>query len=227
MSGNVEEALADAVFRELEDGLLGAAQHLLGFVGVLDGLGDGVLRNVDQAAQQRLVADDANVMLDRRPLGYAVDQRREIRDAADGFDLFAPVKLFDQRDHVDRAAGLLQIAHAGVNAAMRVQREVVAGEMFGSLIVERVVEQDGAQDRPLRFHADGKSALETVIGGCHRSSIHLDIEREAWSMSNGVNAATKPISFEKLWAAVQDEIALQICRHSRTACVSLEFCGSS
>ena len=102
--GDVQKSLANAVFGELEDRLLGASQDFFGFVGVLDGFGDGVLRDVDQAAQQRLVADDADVVLDARPLGNAVDQRREISHAADGFDLFAAVEFLDQRDHVDRAA---------------------------------------------------------------------------------------------------------------------------
>ena len=60
---DVLKSLADAVLGELQDRLLGPAEDLLGFVGVLDGLGDGVLRDVDQPAQQRLVADDANVVL--------------------------------------------------------------------------------------------------------------------------------------------------------------------
>ena len=126
MAGMFEKPLSNAVFGELEDGLLGASQNFFGFVGVLDGFGDGVLGDVDQAAQQRLVAHDADVVLDRWPLGNAVDQRRQIRDAADGLDFFAAVELLDQRDHVHRPAGLLQIAHARVNAAMRVEREVVA-----------------------------------------------------------------------------------------------------
>ncbi len=164
---DVQESLANAVLGELEDRLLGAAEDLFGFVGVLDGFGDGVLRDVDQPAQQRLVADDADVVLNVRPLGNAVDERRKISHAADGFDLFAAVQFLGQRDHVDRPAGLLQLAHARIDAAMRVEREIVAGEMFGGLVVEGVVEQDGAEDRALGFHADGKSALETVVGGGH------------------------------------------------------------
>ena len=168
MAGDVEKPLSNAVFGELEDGLLGASQNFFGFVGVLDGFGDGVLGDVDQAAQQCLVAHDADVVLDAGALGDAVDQRRQIRDAADGLDFFAAVEFLDQRDHVDWAAGLLQIAHAGINAAMRVKREIVGREVFGGLIVERVVEQDRAQDRALGFHADRKSAFQTVIGGGHR-----------------------------------------------------------
>ena len=143
---DVHESLSNAVLRELEDGLLGASQHLLGFVGMLDGLGDGVLRQVDEAAQQRLVAHDAHVVLDRGPVGHAIDQRRQIRNPADGFHFFAAVEFLDQRDHVHRTAALLQIAHARINTAMRVQRKVVRREIFSGLIVERVVEQDRAQD---------------------------------------------------------------------------------
>ncbi len=160
--------MPDAVLGELEDGLLGAAQHLLGFVGVVDGFGDGALRDVDEPAQQRLVAHDANVVLDGGPLGNAVNQRRQIRDAADGLHFLAAVQFFDQRDHVHRAAALLQVAHARINAAMRVEREVVRGEVLGGLVVERVVEQDRAQDGALRLHAYGKSAFQTVVGGRHR-----------------------------------------------------------
>ena len=165
--GNVLEALPDAVLRELEDRLLGAVDDLFGFVGMLDGFGDGVLRDVDQPAQQRLVAHDANVVLDARPVGHAVDERRKIRDAADGLDLFAPVKLLGQRDHVHRPAHALQVGHAPEDAAMRVEREVV-GLQLRSLVVEPVVEQDGAEYRALSIDAGGKPAFQTVVGGRHR-----------------------------------------------------------
>ena len=133
---NVQEPLSNAVVRELEDGLLGPTQHLFGFVGVLDGLGDSVLRQVDQAAQQRLVAHDAHVVLDRRPVGHAIDQRRQIRNPADGLHFFVAIKFLDQRDHVHRTARLLQVAHARINAAVCVQRKMVGNEIFGGLIVE-------------------------------------------------------------------------------------------
>jgi len=93
------------------------------------------------------------------PLGNSVDERREIRHTANRFYLFAAVEFLDQRDHVDRASGFLQIAHARINPAMRVEREIIGSEMLGGLVVERVVEQDCAQDRALGFHADGKSAF--------------------------------------------------------------------
>ena len=81
--------------------------------------------SVDQPAQQRLVAHDAHVVLDRGALGNAVNQRRQIRHAADRLHFLAAVQLLDQRDHVHRPAALLQVAHARINAAMRVEREVV------------------------------------------------------------------------------------------------------
>ena len=105
--GDVSKALAETALGELEDALLGAVDDLFGFVGVLDGFGDGVLRDVDEATQLRLVAHDAHVVLDRGALGEAVDERREIGDAADGFDLLAAVELLGEGDHVNRAACVL------------------------------------------------------------------------------------------------------------------------
>ena len=134
---------------------------------MLDGFGDGGLRDVDESAQQRLVAHDANVVLDAGPLRNAVDQRRQVRDAADGLDFLAAVELFGERDHVNRASGVLQIAHAREDAAMSVEREVVGLEL-GRLIEDQVVEQDRAENGALGFNGGGKSALETVcVGGRH------------------------------------------------------------
>ena len=132
--------------------------------------GDGELRDVDEAAQQRLVADDANVVLDAGAVGNAVDERGEVGDSADGFDLFAAVEFLGEGDHVDGAAHGLQVAHAGEDAAMRVEREVVGLE-FGGLVEEQAVEQDGAEDGALGFDAGGKSAFESVVGGRHREVI--------------------------------------------------------
>ena len=158
--GNVGEALAETVLGELEDALLGAVDDLFGFVGVVDGFGDGVLRDVDEAAQLRLVAHDADVVLDAGALGNAVDERRQIGDAADGFDLFAAVELLGEGDHVNRAAGVLQVAHAGEDAAMRVEREVVGLEYSG-LVEEQTLHQDGAEDGALGVDAGGKTAFQS------------------------------------------------------------------
>ncbi len=150
MEGMSLKPCPETVLGELEDALLGAIDDLFGFVGVVDGLGDGELRDVDESAQQRLVAHDADVVLDAGAVGNAVDERRQVGDAADRFDLFAAIELLGERDHVNRAAGVLQIAHAGEDAAMRVEREVVGLE-FGGLIVEQAVEQDRAEDGALGF----------------------------------------------------------------------------
>ena len=101
-----------------------------------------------------------------RALGQAVDERGEIGDAADGFDLFAAVELLGEGDHVNRAACVLQVAHAGEDAAVRVEREVVGLE-FGSLVEEQSLHQDGAEDGALSVDAGRKTAFQTVIGGGH------------------------------------------------------------
>ena len=164
---DVHESLSNAVLGEPEDSLLSPPQHLFRFVRMLDRFSDGALRDIDEPAQQRLVAHNADVMLDARPLGDAVDQRRQIGDTTNRLNFFAPVQLLDQRDHVHRTSALLQVAHPRINAAMRVQREVVSGEVLRSLIVERIVQQNCAQDGALRLHAYGQPALQTVIGSRH------------------------------------------------------------
>ena len=164
---NVGEALAETVLGELEDALLGAVDDLFGFVGVVDGFGDGQLRDVDEAAQQRFVTNDADVVLDAGPVGNAVDERREVRNAADCLDLLAAIELLGKGDHVNRAASLLQIAHAREDAAMGVEREVV-GLKFGGLIVQHVVEQDRAEDGALGFKCSREAAFQIVFGGRHR-----------------------------------------------------------
>ncbi len=164
--GDVGEALAKAVFGEGEDALLGDVDDVFGVFGVLDGLSDGVLGDGDEAAQHGLVAHDAHVVLDGGTLGHAVNERGEVCDAADGFDLFAAVELFGEGDHVDGTAGVLQVAHAGEDAAVSVEGEVV-GREFGGLVEDEAVEQNGAENGALGFKAGRKSALEAVVGGGH------------------------------------------------------------
>src|ERR1035437_481777 len=86
---------------------------------------------------------------------------------------------------------------------MRVQRKVVRREIFSGLIVERVVQQDRAQDRALGLHADGQAAFQAVVGGCHLSLHQFSQEVRVLAMPNEVRCRTrKQISFEKLCEVV-------------------------
>ena len=146
-------------------------------VGLFSRARDRGIGGMDQAAQQRLVADDLDVVLDARPVGNAIEQRRDVSHVADRLQFLLPVQLLDQRDDVDRPRRLGQIHHARVDAPVRIEREIFRPQMLGRLVVGEIVEQDRAQNGALGFHIRGKHA-EVVIRG-----------RQFWSPCLG------PISF--------------------------------
>ena len=121
---------------------------------------------MNQPAQDGFVADDLDVVLDRRPVGHAVEQAGNIADIANRLQVLAPVELVDERDQVDRMRGLGQVHHPRVNAAMGVDGEVLGLQMLGGIVVGVIVEQDGAQDRAFRFNVR-RHAADTGVDGCH------------------------------------------------------------
>ncbi len=84
-----------------------------------------------------------------------------------------PVKLLDQRDHVDRTRRLRQIHHARINSPVRVQRKILDAKMLGGLVIGKVVEENRAQNGALRFYVRGKSA-DAVISGRHVRIVSSD-----------------------------------------------------
>jgi hypothetical protein len=121
---------------------------------------------MDQSTQQRLVAHDLDVVLDAGPVGNAIQQARHVAHVADRLQILVAIKLIDQRDHVDRTRGFRQVDHAPVDAPVRVERKIFDPQMFGRLIVSKVIEQDRAQNRALGFYVRGKSA-DVVVSGRH------------------------------------------------------------
>jgi hypothetical protein len=95
------KAFANALLGELEDGGFGIVEDFVGGLGLLAGLGDGGIGHVDQPAQNGLVADDANVMLDGRPVGHAVQQSGNVAHIADRLQILLLLQFFDQRDDVN------------------------------------------------------------------------------------------------------------------------------
>ena len=160
---NAQEAAPDALFRELEDGRFGVVENFFGRIGLIGCARNRSVGGVNQPAQQRLVADNLDVMLDAGPVGNAIQQRRNIRHVADGLQFFVPVQLFDQRDDVDRPRRLGQIDHARINAAMRIEREIFRPQMLRGLVVGKIVEQDRAENGALGLHARGQCA-DAVVG---------------------------------------------------------------
>ena len=88
--------------------------------------------------------------------GNAVDERRQVGDAADGLDLFAAVEFFGERDHVD---GRPVSCRSRMREKMRrcPSREKSSG-LSSAAVEEQAVEQDGAEDGALGFDG-GESAL--------------------------------------------------------------------
>src|SRR6185312_8607676 len=92
---------------------------------------------------------------------------RDIRHATHGFNLFVLAELLGERDKIDGTPALRELHHAQVNAAVRVEREIVGAEKLCSLRVGRIIEQNGAENGPLSFYAGRQSAVESVIGSGH------------------------------------------------------------
>src|SRR6185503_5876982 len=161
---HAHEAAPDALFGELHDGGFGIVENFLGGIALIGGAGNGGIGNVDQPTHQRLVAHNPDVMLDAGPVGYAVHQAGDVAHISDGLQFLVPVELFDQRDHVDRPGGLGQVHHAGVNAAVRVERKVFRLEVLRRLVVGKVVQQDGAENGPLGFNVGRQAVGESVVG---------------------------------------------------------------
>ena len=145
-----------AVFRQREDGLLGAVQQLIGFLLGLKAFGNDVVGGVDQVPQQRLLLDDASVVLDGGDARHAVHQRGKISRAAGGFQLPRPLQVFVQSDQVNRPPLLAQRHHAGENLAMAILIEIPRLQRFNRRVEGLVVQQDGAEHRTLGLQVVGK-----------------------------------------------------------------------
>ena len=163
---HAHETATDALFRKLEDGGFDVVENFLGGVALVGGAGNRGIGGVDQSAQQRLVANNLDVVLNAGPVGYAIHQAGDVANIADGLEFLVAVELFDQRDHVDRPGRLGQIHHAGVNAAMRVERKIFRLEMLSRLVVGKIVQQDGAENGTLGFNVGRQAVRETVVGSC-------------------------------------------------------------
>ena len=123
----------------------------------------------DQVPEGRLLADDARVVLDVGGVGQPVDERRDIGGAADLVELARARQLFLQRDEVDRIAPLAQLDHLLEDPPVRVAVEVARGQDLGGRVERVVVDQDGAEHRPLRLEV----MRQRAIGGnrfSHRPS---------------------------------------------------------
>ena len=182
------EALREALLADLQQLRLGGVEDIEGGLALVGGAGDGRRADAHELAQQALVLDDADVLFDDRAARQTLGERGQIGHAADGLDLFVAGQLVGQRDDVDGALGVDQLAHAQEDAAMRVEREVVGFEVFGGLGVGRVVQQDGAEDGLLGVDIRGQSGVESEIGD--RGHVLLHILRGGSNTATGCDAGS-------------------------------------
>jgi hypothetical protein len=92
--------------------------------------------------QHRLLLDDAGVALHVRDVGNAVGERGDVGCAADLLELRALGELVLQREHVDLAVLLRELAHGGENRAVGVLEEVLDVDQPDHAIERVVVDQD-------------------------------------------------------------------------------------
>src|SRR5204863_4152813 len=125
--------------------------------------GDSGGGGVNKSAQQGLVADNPDVMLDTRAIRNAVEQPGDVGRAADGFEFTVSAEFLCQRDQVDGTRGVRKIHHARVNTAVGIEEKVFGLQVLGSLIVGKVVEKNRAEDRALSFYVCRKCLRGNVI----------------------------------------------------------------
>ena len=165
------EAALDALFGDLHELLLGGVENVEGIFALIGGARHGGLADAHDLAEEALVLDDADVLFDVEAMRQIFGEREEVGAIADGLELFAAVELFDDGDEIDGAADVDEAGDAGVDAAMRVKREVVGEELRGGVVEGDGVEHHGAKDGALGLNGGGETAVgEDVCEGCHRRS---------------------------------------------------------
>ena len=135
-----------------------------------------LLGREDDAPQQGLVLDDADVALEVENLRQPVVERNQIAQAIAGFQLAVAHQLIGQRDAVDLLGALAQAAHALENAAVLLQAEVVGFQHARGREVVRLVHQDRPQHETLGVQICGKALLEGYAGAGHGGMYYLTVK---------------------------------------------------
>ena len=180
------EVLAAVLVGDLEDRALGhvdevARERLVAVHARLD-----LVRGAQQAAEHRVVADDAGVLADVADRGDRAGQQVDRRAAADALEVARLLEVLDERQRVDRLAERVQVEHRLVDARVALAVEVVRVEALvdDQRRERRVREQDGAEHRLLglevlgrrdraveaaRARRRGRAVAVGPIGGAHRT----------------------------------------------------------
>src|SRR5712675_2666159 len=160
-----DEAGADAVFGELEDGRFGVVEDGVGAVFALEGALLNIVGGVDEIAEDGFFFDDARVVLDVGDAGHAIGERGEVGGAAGGFEITAAVELFGEGDEVDGLLGFAEGDHLGEDATVLVEEEIFGLEIFYCGVEGVVVEDYGTKDGTLGVQVVGERLFEDGFGG--------------------------------------------------------------
>ena len=116
------------MLRDVEDRLLRLVEDDPRLLLRLERGMDDAVAGVDEVPEDRLLLDDAAPLLDVGDAGDAVDERRQVRGAADRLQRGAPYQLVLERDEVDGLGALGERGHRVEDPAVGLAVEVVAGE---------------------------------------------------------------------------------------------------
>ena len=152
--------LRDAILAQFEQRLFGARQDFVGVFFAHEAAVHEVLRGEDDPPQDGFILDDADVGVDIQDLRQAVVERNQVAEAVAGFQLVEAHQLVGHRDPVDALAALVQLAHAGEDAAVFFEAEIVGLEFTGGLYIKAIVEQDGAEHETLGIDVAGQALIE-------------------------------------------------------------------
>ena len=131
------------------------------------------MRGVNQIAQDRLLLDDARVVLDVGYLWHAVGERRQVRCAAGGFQVALAVELLGQGHKVDGLLPFAQRDHLCEDAPMLEQKEILRTEMFDRPIQRVVVQQNRAKNGALGVQVIRQRLLERRVNRHRKSSLEF------------------------------------------------------
>jgi hypothetical protein len=147
--GNGHEPAADGPLGNLTNGLLGQLNRRLGLAAVATGGVQNRARGTDQLPLHRLVAHDFGVVQDMTQVGDRIHQRRNRRHPAHPFQRLLLPQVVGDRDQVGRLAAFVQGEAGGEDLAVRIQIEVLRGQLFDGHEEGRGLHQHGAEDRAL------------------------------------------------------------------------------
>ena len=146
---DAREAVARLLLADLEDLRLGFVEQLGRGARALERLGDDRRRDLDQPAEDRLLANDLRVVLDVRRRRHGVDEEADVVLAARRLELAAPLQLVGERQRIDDAAALGDRHHRAEDPAMPLGVEHRVVDVFDRAEHRVLVDQHRRQHRLL------------------------------------------------------------------------------